>query len=187
MLLHHLAKLELLSRLQLKTSTLTPVVLWIALLGVRKKILLTCVLLHAAYVTISLTIIVWSGFKLFSKRPLHDVSWILVTRSCLMTTGLKVIGLIDNFWIPLVMWVCTLVSLLGWTCSLESLIVSNWLSEIFVDCWYILLLYKILKISIHCDFITTFKLCFRFFRYFIDCLLKLLIGQQCTAAIIVIY
>ena len=42
MFLDHFAKLELLPRLGIKTSTLTLGVLWIALLGVR-KILSTCV------------------------------------------------------------------------------------------------------------------------------------------------
>ena len=97
MFLDHLEKLELLLRLGLKTSTFTPGVLWIALLGIRAAILSTCALLHAASVTISLTIIVWSGFKLSSNRYSRDVSRTLVTRSFMMTTGLIVIGLIDNF------------------------------------------------------------------------------------------
>ena len=96
MFLDHFAKLELLPQLGLKIYTLTPGVMWIALLGVR-TILSTCALLHAASVTISLTLNVWSVFKLFRKRPSRDVSRTLVTRSCPMTTGIKVIGLIDNF------------------------------------------------------------------------------------------
>ena len=101
--LYHLAKLELLPQIGLKTYTLTPGVLWISLLGFRTAILSTCDLLHAASMTISLTLIVWSGFKLFSKRPSRDVSWTLVTRFCSMTTGLRLIGLIDNFRILSVM------------------------------------------------------------------------------------
>ena len=58
MLLDHLAKLKLLPRLGLKTSMLTPGVLWIALLGVRTEILSTCALLHAVSMVISLTLIV---------------------------------------------------------------------------------------------------------------------------------
>ena len=124
MLLDHFAKLELLLQLGLKTSTLTLGVLWIALLGVR-KILSTCALLHVASMTISFEWIVWSGFKLSHERLSHHVSRKLVTRSCPMTTGSKVIGPIDNFWIPFVMWVYTLGLLLASTCSLESLIVST--------------------------------------------------------------
>ena len=70
MFLTHFAKLELLPQIGLKNSTLTPGVLWIALLGVLTVILSNCVVLHAASVTISLTLIVWSGFKLFSERLL---------------------------------------------------------------------------------------------------------------------
>ena len=124
--LNHLVKLELLPRLGLKTSTLTPGLLWIALLGVRTAILSTWEMLHAASVKISLILIVFSGFKLFSERPSRDVSRTLVTMSCPMTTGSRVIGLIDNFLILSVMWVSNLGSLLGSTCYLESLIVSTW-------------------------------------------------------------
>ena len=97
MFLDHFAKLELLPWLGLKTSTLTPSVMWMALIGFRTAILSTCALVHAMSETISLTLIVWSGFKLFSERPSRDVSQTPVTRSCPMTTGLRVIGLIGNF------------------------------------------------------------------------------------------
>ena len=110
-------------------STLTPGVLWITLLGSRMAILSTCGLSHAASVVISLMLMVLIGFKLFSNRSLRNVSWTLVTRSYQMTTGLILIGLIDIFWIPLVMWVSTLGFLIGSTCSLESLIVSTWSSD----------------------------------------------------------
>ena len=96
MFLNHFAKLELLSRLGLKTSTLNLGVMWIALLGVR-TILSTSALLHAASVTISFELIVWSGFKISPERPSGNVSQTLVARSCPMRTGSKVIGLIDNF------------------------------------------------------------------------------------------
>ena len=96
MFLEHSTKLELLPRLGLKISTLTPGVIWIALLGVW-KILSTFALLHTASVTMSFELIMWSGFKLSSERPLRDVSRTLVMRSYLMTNGLKVIGLIDTF------------------------------------------------------------------------------------------
>ena len=97
MSLDYLLKLELLPRLGLKTYMLTPGVLWIDLLGVWTDILSTCALFHAASVTISLTLITWSSFKLSSERPSHDVSRTLVTRSCPMMAGSKRIGLIDNF------------------------------------------------------------------------------------------
>ena len=96
MLLDHFSKLELLLRIGLKTSTLNLGVMWIALLGIH-TILSTCALFHAAPVTIYFELIMWSGFKLSCKRPSRDVSRKLVTRSCLVTTGSKVIGLIDNF------------------------------------------------------------------------------------------
>ena len=96
MFLENFAKLELLPRLGSKTSTLTPGVLLIALLGVR-TILSTYALFHAASVTISFELIVWSGFKLSPERPSHDVSRTIVSRSCPMTNGSRVIGMIDNF------------------------------------------------------------------------------------------
>ena len=86
MFLDHLAKLELLPRLGLKTSTLT--------LGCTTN-LLTWVLSHVASMMISLTL------KLFGERPSRDVSRILVMRSYPMTigsrtAGAKRIGLTDN-------------------------------------------------------------------------------------------
>ena len=140
MFLDHFAKLELILRLGLKTYTLTPGVMWISLLGVR-TIISTCALLHAASVTISLTLIVWSSFKLSRERSSHDVSQTLVTRSCLMTTDSKVIGPIDNFWIPLVMWVSTLGLILGSTCSLESIIfLSDCLTHYIQNRWLLIYL-----------------------------------------------
>ena len=100
--LDHFAKLELLPRLGLKTSTLTLVFMWIALLGVR-TILSTCAMLHAASVTISFEQILWRGFKLSCDRPSRNVSRTLVTKSCPMMTGSKVVGLIHNFLILSVM------------------------------------------------------------------------------------
>ena len=92
MFLNHLAKLEWLPRLGLKTSTLTLGVMCIALLVVR-TILSTCALSHAAPVTISFELIVWISFKLSRERPSCNVSRTLVTRSCPMTTGSTEIGI----------------------------------------------------------------------------------------------
>ena len=128
MLLGNFAKLELLLRLGLKTSTLTPGVLCIALLGVR-TILSTCALFHAVSMTISFELIVWSSLKLFSERPLRDISIPLVMRSSLMTTGLKRTGLNNILQILSILWVSTFGSLLGSTYLLESLILSTWLPD----------------------------------------------------------
>ena len=107
MFLDHYMKLELLTRLGLKTYTFTPGVP--ILLGFRiflsydvqlsRMLLSNCMLLHAATVTIAFGIIVFSGYKLFRESSTREFSWTFVTRSCPMThmtAGSKMIGLTDN-------------------------------------------------------------------------------------------
>ena len=132
MFLDYLAKLELLTQFGLKTYTLTPGFIRIVLLGLRTLILSTCVMLHTASVTISSELIVLRGDKLFSKIFTHNVSWTLLTRSCLMnlmTAGSKRIGLTDHLQILSVMLISPFGSLLGSTCLLESILISTCSSD----------------------------------------------------------
>ena len=139
MFLVHLAKLELLPRLGLKTPLLNPWVptlLWFRIVlsgGVKlfRVFLSTCTMLHAAPITITFDVIFLSGDKLFRESFTRELSWTFVMRSSPMTpmtAGLKSF-LTDNLRILSIIWVSSFWSLLGSTCLLESLIVSNCLPD----------------------------------------------------------
>ena len=134
----HLAKLEILPQIGLKTPAFTAgvlILLWSRIVlsgGVQlfRVFLSTSALLRAEPITIAFDVFMLSGDKLLRESSTHNFSRTFVTRSFLMTpmtAGSKIPT--DNLQILLTMWVSTIGSLLGSTCLLESLIVSTYSSN----------------------------------------------------------
>ena len=135
----HLAKLEILPRIGLKTPLLTPGVsillwFWIAISdGVQLRVFLsTPALFHAKPITNAFNVFVLSGDKLLRESSTRKLSSTFMTWSFPMnhmTAGSKSPTLTDNFWTLLKMWVSANGSFIGSTCLLESLIVSTCSSD----------------------------------------------------------
>ena len=134
----HLAKLELLPRLGLKTPSFpawVPILLWLQIVlsdGVQllRVFLSTSVIFHANPITITFDVFVLSEDKLLKESSTREFSWIFVMRSfhmTLITAASK--SLTNNLRILSTMWVSAFGSLLGLTCLLEWLIVSTCLSD----------------------------------------------------------